>query len=49
MAAPQLNVFPVGNYTFGSKLPKFEKDSNVSARMERLKEKCDIGTRGLCT
>lgn len=41
MAAPaQLNVFPVGNYTFGSKPPKFEKDSNVSARMERLKEKC---------
>ncbi|KAI7835261.1 hypothetical protein COHA_010837, partial [Chlorella ohadii] len=40
MAAPaQLNVFPVGNYTFGSKPPKFEKDSNVSARMERLKEK----------
>lgn len=38
-APPQLNVFPVGNYTFGSKPPKFEKDSNVSARMERLKEK----------
>lgn len=39
-APPQLNVFPVSNYTFGSKPPKFEKDSNVAARMERLKEKC---------
>lgn len=35
----QLAVYPVSNYTFGSKPPKFEKDSSVSQRMERLKEK----------
>ncbi|EFN55436.1 hypothetical protein CHLNCDRAFT_12869, partial [Chlorella variabilis] len=32
-------VYPVGNYTFGSKPPKFEKDSSVTQRLERLKEK----------
>lgn len=35
----QLAVYPVGNYTFGSKPPKLEKDTNVAQRMERLKEK----------
>lgn len=35
----QLAVYPVGNYTFGSKPPKFEKDSSVTQRLERLKEK----------
>jgi hypothetical protein len=35
----QLAVYPVGNYTFGSKPPKFEKDSSVATRMDRLKDK----------
>jgi hypothetical protein len=35
----QLAVYPVSNYTFGSKPPKFEKDSSVAQRMDRLKEK----------
>ena len=35
----QLTVYPVGNYSFGSKPPKYEKDSSVAQRMERLKEK----------
>lgn len=35
----QLAVYPVGNYTFGSKPAKYEKDSSVGQRMERLKEK----------
>jgi hypothetical protein len=35
----QLAVYPVGNYTFGTKPPKFEKDNTVAGRMERLKEK----------
>lgn len=38
-AMAQLTVHPVSNYTFGSRPPKFEKDSSVAARMERLKEK----------
>lgn len=38
-AMAQLAVYPVGNYTFGSKPPKFEKDSSVTQRLERLKEK----------
>ena len=34
-----LAVYPVGNYTFGAKPPKLEKDPTVVQRMERLKEK----------
>ena len=34
-----LTVHPVGNYTFGGKPPKLEKDPTVVQRMERLKEK----------
>jgi len=33
-----LNIYPIGNYSFGTKAPKFEKDSSVIQRMERLKE-----------
>ena len=32
-------LYPVHSYTFGSKPPKFEKDTSVAQRMERLKEK----------
>lgn len=32
-------VYGVQNYTFGTKPPKFEKDSHVGQRMERLKER----------
>ncbi|KAL4858339.1 Insulin-degrading enzyme-like 1 [Chlorella vulgaris] len=39
VAMAQLAVYPVGNYTFGSKPPKFEKDSSVATRMDRLKDK----------
>lgn len=35
----QLVVHPVGNYTFGSKPPKHEKDTSTQAKLERLKEK----------
>ena len=37
---PVLSVYPVTNYSFGRKEAKYEKDSNVAARMERLKDKC---------
>ena len=36
---PTVTLYPVSAYTFGTKPPKFEKDSNVAQRMERLKEK----------
>jgi hypothetical protein len=32
-------AYSVGSYTFGSKAPKFEKDTSVVQRMERLKDK----------
>jgi hypothetical protein len=35
----QLVIYPVGNYSFGTKPPKFEKDSTVAGRMDRLREK----------
>ncbi|EFJ49120.1 hypothetical protein VOLCADRAFT_59795 [Volvox carteri f. nagariensis] len=34
---PVFNVYPVGNYSFGTKAPKLEKDSNVNERLSRLK------------
>lgn len=37
--AAALTVYPVTNYTFGSKPPKYEKDTTVVQRMERLKDK----------
>lgn len=32
-----LTVYPIGNYTFGSKAPKKEKDFSVHERMTRWK------------
>lgn len=32
-------IYPVGNYSFGTKPAKVEKDTAVGQRMERLKEK----------
>jgi cleavage and polyadenylation specificity factor subunit 5 len=32
-------IYPVGNYSFGTKPAKIEKDTAVAQRMERLKEK----------
>ncbi|GFR52624.1 hypothetical protein Agub_g15212 [Astrephomene gubernaculifera] len=34
---PVINVYPVGNYSFGTKAPKLEKDANVNERLARLK------------
>lgn len=34
-----LNVYPVGNYTFGTKDAKVEKDSSVPEKLDRLKAK----------
>jgi hypothetical protein len=32
-------VYPINNYTFGTKNAKLEKDKSVADRMERLKAK----------
>jgi hypothetical protein len=32
-------VYPISNYTFGTKGAKHEKDKSVAERMERLKAK----------
>jgi hypothetical protein len=37
--ATSITLYPVQSYTFGTKNPKFEKDSSVTQRMDRLKEK----------
>ncbi|GLC48779.1 hypothetical protein PLESTB_000147200 [Pleodorina starrii] len=34
---PVFNVYPAGNYTFGTKEPKLEKDANVNDRLARFK------------
>lgn len=36
---PVLNVYPVGNYSFGTKPPKLEKDHSVNERLARLRNK----------
>ncbi|GIL72670.1 hypothetical protein Vretimale_4370 [Volvox reticuliferus] len=40
---PVFNVYPVGNYSFGTKAPKLEKDSNVNDRLARLKSNYEKG------
>jgi cleavage and polyadenylation specificity factor subunit 5 len=35
----ELVVYPISNYSFGSKAPKQEKDNSVPARLERLRQK----------
>eukprot|EP00899_Mesostigma_viride_P011375 jgi/Mesvir1/20238/Mv13476-RA.1 len=39
--APTYNVYPLSNYTFGSKESRREKDSSVAARLARMKENYD--------
>ena len=31
-------MYPISAYTFGTKAPKIEKDTNAHLRMERLRE-----------
>ena len=42
----QVNLYPLTNYTFGTKEPLFEKDPSVPARFQRMREEFDkIGMR----
>ncbi|XP_078609436.1 cleavage and polyadenylation specificity factor subunit 5-like isoform X3 [Branchiostoma floridae x Branchiostoma japonicum] len=41
-----INLYPLTNYTFGTKEPLYEKDSSVQARFQRMREEFDkIGMR----
>ncbi|XP_046667143.1 cleavage and polyadenylation specificity factor subunit 5 isoform X2 [Homalodisca vitripennis] len=41
-----INLYPLTNYTFGTKEPLFEKDPSVPARFQRMREEFDkIGMR----
>ncbi|GFN93940.1 cleavage and polyadenylation specificity factor subunit 5 [Plakobranchus ocellatus] len=41
-----INLYPLNNYTFGTKEPLYEKDSSVPARFQRMREEFDkIGMR----
>jgi hypothetical protein len=42
-------VFPLDNYTFGTKSAKVEKQRNLEARFKHLKEKCDPAIQLVCT
>lgn len=35
---PTINVYPLDNYTFGSKEPRREKDASVAERLHRMKD-----------
>ena len=37
----QVNLYPLTNYTFGTKDPLFEKDPSVPARFQRMREEFD--------
>lgn len=40
-----INLYPLTNYTFGTKEPLFEKDPSVPARFQRMRDEFDkIGT-----
>ena len=42
----QVNLYPLTNYTFGTKEPLFEKDPSVPSRFQRMREEFDkIGMR----
>lgn len=42
----QVNLYPLTNYTFGTKEPLFEKDPSVPARFQRMRDEFDkIGMR----
>ena len=36
---PILDIYPVENYTFGTKEPQHEKDKSVATRLARMKDK----------
>jgi hypothetical protein len=38
-SSPVVNVYPLANYTFGTKEPKMEKDTSVADRLARMKVK----------
>uniref|UniRef100_A0A674F3F5 Uncharacterized protein n=1 Tax=Salmo trutta TaxID=8032 RepID=A0A674F3F5_SALTR len=41
-----INLYPLTNYTFGTKEPLYEKDSSVAARFQRMREEFDkLGMR----
>lgn len=41
-----INLYPLTNYTFGTKEPLFEKDASVPARFQRMREEfAKIGMR----
>lgn len=40
-----INLFPLSNYTFGTKEPMYEKDRTVEARFQRMRQ--DFETYGL--
>lgn len=43
-----INLYPLTNYTFGTKEPLFEKDASVPARFQRMREEFSkIGMRRL--
>lgn len=37
----QINLYPLTNYTFGTKDPLFEKDASVPARFQRMRDEFD--------
>ncbi len=42
----QINLYPLTNYTFGTKDPVFEKDTSVPARFQRMRDEFDkVGMR----
>ena len=42
----QINLYPLTNYTFGTKEPLFEKDTSVAARFQRMRDEFDkLGMR----
>jgi len=41
-----INLYPLSNYTFGTKDPLFERDPSVPARFQRMREEFDkVGMR----
>ena len=41
-----INLYPLTNYTFGTKDPLFEKDASVPARFQRMRDEFDsLGMR----
>ena len=46
MESSKFELFPLTNYTFGTKEPLFEKDTSISARFQRMREEYDsVGLR----